>query len=216
VRAELLDGDSDLTRLADALSSPQVRLLTRGNADAGPTLEVGHETLLRVQPVRGWIEALSGQLKLRDEIEREAAEWHEVAERLKAARERADKGADLAELQRAVDAAIAARRGPRLEAALELIVHPVFARLLGKDSRARAYFDACKAHETKQIDKERHLIGRAFVTPALQALEDGRHEHALRLTAAAALLSHDPGFRSAPGLWGAAVRAIHDCRTRRF
>jgi hypothetical protein len=51
-RATLLDDDLDLTRLADALASPQVRLLTRGRAEARATLEVAHEALLRVQPVK--------------------------------------------------------------------------------------------------------------------------------------------------------------------
>jgi hypothetical protein len=36
LRASLLDGDANQALLADALASPQVRLLTRGNAEAGP------------------------------------------------------------------------------------------------------------------------------------------------------------------------------------
>src|SRR5262249_48658199 len=75
LRATLLAEDPDLTRLADAMASPQARLLTRGTAEAGPTLEVAHEALLRVQPVQRWIEEFSRDLRLRDEIEREASEW---------------------------------------------------------------------------------------------------------------------------------------------
>lgn len=41
LRAALLDGDQALTQLADALASKEARLLTQGNVDAGPTLEVG-------------------------------------------------------------------------------------------------------------------------------------------------------------------------------
>jgi hypothetical protein len=51
LRATLLADDPDLTVLADAMASPQARLLTRGRAEVGPTLEVAHEALLRVQPV---------------------------------------------------------------------------------------------------------------------------------------------------------------------
>src|SRR5262249_49641559 len=130
-RASLLDDNPDLIRLADALASPQVRLLTRGSAEAGPTLEVAHETLLRVQPVKPWIEEFSTQLRLRDEIEREALEWKTAEDRLTASRERAEGPKELEALQKEVDAAIAARRGPRLEAALKLIENPVFAPLLG-------------------------------------------------------------------------------------
>src|SRR5262249_60477024 len=86
MRATLLDDDPDLIRLADALASPQVRLLTRGMA--GPTLEVAHEALLRVQPVKRWIEEFSAELRLRDEIEREALEWQVAETRLTAAGER--------------------------------------------------------------------------------------------------------------------------------
>jgi hypothetical protein len=70
LRASLFDDDPDLTRLADALASPQARLLTRGSAAAGPTLEVAHETLLRIEPVKSWIAEFSVELRLRDEIER--------------------------------------------------------------------------------------------------------------------------------------------------
>jgi hypothetical protein len=75
LRASLLAEDPDLTRLADAMASPQARLLTRGRAEAGPTLEVAHEALLRVQPVKRWIEEFAVELRLRDEIEREASAW---------------------------------------------------------------------------------------------------------------------------------------------
>jgi WD40 repeat protein len=213
VRATLLRGDPDLTRLADELASEQVRLLTRGNAEAGPTLEVAHEALLRIQPVKGWIEEFSGLLKLRDEVEREASDWQNAQVRLVAARKQTAEGSDdLEAMQKAVDAAIAARRGPRLEAAMGLLANPVFARLIG--SRERAYLDACQTHEKEQIDRQRRIMGVAFVKPAMQAVEDGRCEHALRLAAAGALLARDPDFKLVPELWGPAARAIFHGRTR--
>ena len=211
LRATLLDDDRDLTRLADALASPQVRLLTRGRAAAGPTLEVAHEALLRVQPVKRWIEEFSVELRLRDEIEREASEWHNAEARLTAARERAQEPKQLEVLQRDVDAALAARRGPRLEAGTRLIRNPAFARLLGR--KERAYLDVCQTNETERIDRQRRMIGRAFVKPAQQALEDGLNDHALRLAAAGALLADDLDMRLVPELWNAAVRAIFHSKT---
>jgi hypothetical protein len=64
--------------------------LARGQSDAGPTLEVAHEMLLRVEPVKSWIEKFSVELRLRDEIEREASEWQKAETLLTAARERAE------------------------------------------------------------------------------------------------------------------------------
>ena len=134
MRVELLDQvgslaeDPDLTRLADGMASPQARLLTRGRAEAGPTLEVAHEALLRVEPVRGWIEEFSVELRLRDEIEREALEWQKAETRLIAARKETDQPKQLEALQKELETAIAARRGPRLEAAMRLIRNPSFAR----------------------------------------------------------------------------------------
>ena len=102
-------------------------------------------------------------------------------------------------LQKDIDAAIAARRGPRLEAAMGLIDNPAFARLLGR--KERAYLDACQAHEIRQIAKQHRIVGRAFVKPALQALEDGLSEQALRLAAAGALLANDLDLQLVPELW---------------
>jgi hypothetical protein len=211
LRASLLGEDPDLTRLADAMASPHARLLTRGRVEAGPTLEVAHEALLRVQPVKGWIEEFSVELRLRDEIEREASEWQKAETLLIAARKETEQPKQLEALQTELDTAIAARRGPRLEAAMRLIRNPSFARLLG--DKERAYVDACQAQETGQIDKQRRTISRAFVKPALQALEDGLNESALRLAAAGALLANDLDMRIVPELWNTAVRAILQSKT---
>src|SRR5262249_28043545 len=159
-------------------------LLTRGRAETGATretaheatLEVAHEALLRVQPVKRWIEEFSVELRLRDEIEREASEWQKAETRLIGIRKETEQPKELEALQKELDAAIAARRGPRLEAAIRLMRNPSFARLLG--DKERAYVDACQAQETEQTDKQRRTISRAFVKPALQALEGGLKESA--------------------------------------
>jgi hypothetical protein len=211
LRATLLADDPDLTRLADAMASPQARLLTRGTAEAGPTLEVAHEALLRVEPVKGWIEEFSVELRLRDEIEREASEWQKAETRLIGARKETGQPQQLEALQKEVDAAIAARRGPRLETAMRLIRNPSFAHLLG--DKEQAYVEACQAQETEQIDKQRRTMSRAFVMPASQALEDGLSERALRLAAAGALLADDLEMRLVPELWSDAVLAIFQSKT---
>jgi hypothetical protein len=63
LRATLLADDPELIRLADAMASPQARLLTRGRAETEATLEVAHEALLRVEPVRRWVEEFSVELR---------------------------------------------------------------------------------------------------------------------------------------------------------
>jgi WD40 repeat protein len=210
LRRKLLDDQPDLTALADALVSPQVRLLTRGRAEVGPTLEVAHESLLRVQPVKSWVEEFSAELRLRDDIEREAKEWQLAEARLAAGR--AERPEQLEALQKDVGAAIAARRGPRLEAAVRLTRNSVFARLLGQ--LERTYVEVCLAHETKQRDNQRRIIVRAFVKPAAQALAEGLNDHALRLTATGALLADDLDLKLVRELWGSAARAILQSKTR--
>ena len=59
---------------------------------------------------------------------------------------------------------------------------------------------ASKAHERAQIDRQRRLIGRAFVKPARQAMDSGLHDHALRLAAAGALLAEDVEWKLVPEL----------------
>lgn len=145
----------------------------------------------------------------REEVEREAAERRNET-RLVEAREKAE--AEVTALQKAVEEAIAARRGPRLEAAMGVIAHPIFARLIG--SEVCTYLDACQTREKEEINKQRRIIGRAFVKPALQALEQGQHAHALRQAAAGALLARDPRFELVPELWDLALRAIFGGRTR--
>jgi hypothetical protein len=106
LRAALLADDPDLTRLVDAMASPQARLLTRGRAEAGPTLEVAHEALLRVQPVKRWVEEFSLELRLRDEIEREASEWQRAETRLVTARKESEQTKQLEALQKELDAVL--------------------------------------------------------------------------------------------------------------
>lgn len=62
-------------------------------------------------------------------------------------------------------------------------------------------------------DRQRGIIGRAFVKPALAALHDGLSEHALRLSAAGAILAEDIGVNLVPELWPPMVKAIARNRT---
>jgi predicted NACHT family NTPase len=94
---------------------------------------------------------------------------------------------------------------------MRLIRNPAFARLLGR--KERAYLGVCQAYETEQIDKQRRIIGRAFVKPAEQALVGGPSDHALRLAAAGALLAGDLDLKLVPELWSSVVRAIPQSRT---
>jgi hypothetical protein len=69
-------------------------------------------------------------------------------------------------------------------------------------------------HERDSI-RQRRIIGRAFVKPALQALEDGLSEHTLRLAAAGVLLAKDLDFdrRVDTQLWEPAMLALLEHRT---
>ena len=63
-----------------------------------------------------------------------------------------------------------------------------------------AYLDASKAKEA--LDRERLLTvtGRAFVKPALQALDENRIDAALRLASTAVVLGEDPSMSRVPEL----------------
>src|SRR5258705_5067476 len=72
--------------------------------------------------------------------------------------------------------------------------------------------DASRARQEEETRRLRKTTGRAFVKPALAALEDGLSEHALRLAAAGALLADDLSFELVPELWVPVARAIVDSR----
>jgi formylglycine-generating enzyme required for sulfatase activity len=115
--AKLTGGDrAALKPLAEALVT--ARLLTRGR----DTLEVAHEALLRRPPIDGWLDALKDDLKLRDDVLKEAAEW--------ASGKRSPR--DLV------------RRGERLKRARDLAAGEVFAQELAP---AGDYLAACKKQE---------------------------------------------------------------------
>jgi len=108
--AELLSGDrAVLAPLANALVEQDVRLLTRG---AG-TIEVAHEALLRRPLIAGWLDRRKDDLKLRDDILKEAEDW-------------ANGGRHAESL---------VRRGARLEAALTLQADKDFASTLAPRPR---------------------------------------------------------------------------------
>ena len=76
------------------------------------------------------------------------------------------------------------------------------------------YLAASVAKEEHDTNRLRRTIGLAFVKPALQAVEDGLSENALRLAGAGALLADDLDFLLVPELWAPAARATFECRTR--
>lgn len=201
LRADVVAGDPGRARLADALVHADVRLLTQGTSTDGPTLEIAHEALLRIEPVRDWVMDEAANLRLRDELVAEAAAWHRA------------RGAGDAQAERA---AVDGRRGLRLEAATDLLALAQFADLSRADAPVADFVAACQAHETAERDRQRRIIGRAFVKPSQKALEDGASEHALRLAASGVLLARDTDFdpKVDTQLREPAVRAIFENRTR--
>jgi len=79
----------------------------------------------------------------------------------------------------------------------------------------RGYLAAGRKFEKESRDQLRRTVGRAFVKPAEDALKEGRHEHAIRLVAAGALLARDLDFDPEVDtqLWGPAAQAIFENRT---
>lgn len=211
---DVVGEDAALEALADALVDPRVRLLVRGGGRDGATLEIAHEALLRIAPVSNWISEAAADLRLRDDVQQEAQEWSDAyAARAEAATTDAGEN-ELKQADARIDKAVAARRGPRLEEVQALIAKPEF-RALANEPVVDRYLTACSTKETAERDKQRRLIGRAFVKPALAALQDGLSEHALRLAAAGALLADDIGLQLVPELWSPVARAITSSRTDR-
>lgn len=80
---------------------------------------------------------------------------------------------------------------------------------------AVAEFAEASAKKIEADDiKQRRIIGRAFVKPAEQALLDGRHEHALRLSAAGIFLAGDIDAKLLPELRLPLARAMSERRRR--
>ena len=75
------------------------------------------------------------------------------------------------------------------------------------------YLEASRSRMEEEMRRIRRITGRAFVKPALQALDAGKPEDALRLAAAGALLADDLGAEVVPELWSPMARAIFDSRT---
>jgi WD40 repeat protein len=65
----------------------------------------------------------------------------------------------------------------------------------------------------EDIRKLRRTTGRAFVKPALQALDEGRAEHAIRLAAAGALLAEDLDLKLVTELRSPMARSVFYNRT---
>ena len=75
------------------------------------------------------------------------------------------------------------------------------------------FLAASRARLEEEMRRLRRTTGRAFVKPAEEALREGRHEAALRLCAAGALLANDLDMKLVPDLWSPAARAMFEKRT---
>ena len=189
---DLFSGDrASLQFLADALV--EQRLLTRSQTETRAVYEVAHEALLRVAPLGQLIYARREKFEQARILEIEAQDW------VASGRSQDRLG----------------RSGERLREAMALLKDPDFGPELADGSAEVAgYLEVCDRHEREQIDKQRRIIGRAFVKPALQSAEDERHEHALRLVAAGALLAEDAELDLVPELKSPLGRAIAHNQTR--
>jgi WD40 repeat protein len=180
-----------LRTLANALVDQ--RLLTRSGTEGGAAYEIAHEALLRMAPLGQLIYERRGRFEQARMLEIEAREWNAA--------------------RRAIGRL--GRVGDRLTEAQKLLEDEDFGPDLAREETSAAdYLAACAAHEKEQTDRQRRIIGRAFVKPVVQALEEGHYEHALRLTAAGVLLAGDPVFELVPELWASAVQTIWLCRAR--
>ncbi|RTL68368.1 MAG: TIR domain-containing protein, partial [Hyphomicrobiales bacterium] len=213
--AVLLSGErARLEPLVEAMV--EARLLVRDRE----TIEVAHEALLRQEPLGGWLEENKGALRQRRDVLREANEWKAAqtspdgplppwdeaakqAEQLARSRARRASGDTASEFL--------VRRGDRLVSAIRLAGDPDYRSLR---EVAGPYLQACLAAESAQDERQRRIIGTAFVKPALQALEEGLSDHALRLAVAGAVLADDLDLRLVPELSGPVGKAIHSTRIR--
>ncbi|MEQ1714123.1 MAG: WD40 repeat domain-containing protein, partial [Hyphomicrobium sp.] len=191
---ELFAGErSALKPLADRLVERRLLTVSRGRqsaAGAGATLyEVAHEALLRVEPLASLIHARREKFEQARMLEIEARDWQ-------VAGENADR---------------LGRVGQRLCEGQSLLSDEDFGGAL--PATVTPYIAACATKEKEDRDKQRRIIGRAFVKPALAALEEGLSEHALRLAAAGALLADDIGLQLVPELWSPMAKAITSNRT---
>jgi len=75
------------------------------------------------------------------------------------------------------------------------------------------FLDESRKYEVSQRDRQRRIVGRAFVKPALKAYGDGNLELSLRLATAGALLADDLSLENVPELADPAFRAIANLKT---
>src|SRR5262249_22599464 len=98
----------------------------------------------------------------------------------------------------------------RLQAAQRLTDRPDLAANL--EPTDREYLAACLANEIERTNRQRRIVGRAFVNPVEQALAQGLDDRALRVMAAGAILADDPDFALVPELWIIGARTISERR----
>jgi WD40 repeat protein len=118
-----------------------------------------------------------------------AAEWHSAPEDAKTAKLLRRGDADAARSWMGL------RPGPAAPAIPQLLMN---------------FIAASEVHELAERERLRRVIGRGFVTPAVQAVFNERKDHALRLLAAGAVLSDDPDFMLVPELARAAARPVFE------
>lgn len=132
--AELIGRRAALAPLAHALV--EARLLVR-NRD---TLEVAHEALLRRPPIAGWLEEQKDELKLRDNVLREAEEWNSGG--------------------RQPDALV--RRGARLDIAMDLFGNPDFVTAMAPAADYLAASQKLAAAGRRRARRMQALLGGLF------------------------------------------------------
>jgi formylglycine-generating enzyme required for sulfatase activity len=132
--SELLAGPrTALKPLAEAMVAQRLLMRNAENEGRGAvTLEVAHEALLRRPPVSGWLAEQKDELKLRDDVLKEAAEWAGAGQAAK----------DLV------------RRGERLKTALVLQADADFGAALAP---AKDYLAACEKAEKAAKRRARNI-----------------------------------------------------------
>ena len=148
---------------SDVATSTAIGLGTARSTSSETSYEVAHEALLRVPPLGELILARREKFEQARILKLEARDW-------------SASGQATARL---------GRTGQRLREAFELLNDADFGPDLARDGEVgvAGYLKACEAEERSQVDRQRRLIGRAFVKPARQALESLLQDHALRLAA---------------------------------
>jgi WD40 repeat protein len=182
-------GSEEIKALVKRLADNVLVVTSRNELTGQVELEVSHEALIRHWPkLLSWIDRDRAFLQWLGQIKANVELWSTNP---------ADEGPLL--------------RGGMLAQAMDWLARRRDGLNKIEDRFIEASIALCRREEkekTDQINKQRRIIGRAFVQPAQHALDDGDSSRALRLAAAGALLSTDLDLTLAPELWSLAARAI--------